>query len=178
MSTEPWKKCGTCKKPIAYGQKYWKCNVSTCNRARFQLVFCTLHCWDAHVPVMNHRSAWADEMVAPSRPQPAAGGFAALPSGGSAPRPRAESTDQPRTSDASSRRRVSRPDAGPATDSGEKDILIVASKLKNYIRKRSGMNTSADVLEVLSDEVRALCDDAIHQAGAEGRKTVKGRDFR
>ena len=57
------------------------------------------------------------------------------------------------------------------------EVLVVASKLKNYIRAKSGMNTSASVLGVLSEKVRLLCDQAIESARADGRKTVKDRDF-
>jgi len=57
------------------------------------------------------------------------------------------------------------------------EILVVASKLKNYIRAKSGMNTSASVLGVLSQKVMQLCDQAIENARADGRKTVKDRDF-
>jgi histone H3/H4 len=57
------------------------------------------------------------------------------------------------------------------------DVLIVASKLKNYIRAQSGMNTSGGVAQVLSDRVRRLCDEAIENAKREGRKTVMDRDF-
>ena len=53
------------------------------------------------------------------------------------------------------------------------DTLIVASKLKNYIKAKSGMNTSANVMDRLSDLVRNLCDDAIMTARKEERKTVE-----
>ena len=59
----------------------------------------------------------------------------------------------------------------------DKEILIVASKLKAYVREKSGMNTSANVLDALSDKVRNLCDDAIAKARQDGRKTVLDRDF-
>lgn len=62
------------------------------------------------------------------------------------------------------------------TGSG-KEILVVASKLKNYIRAASGMNTSSAVIDVLSDKIRQLCDQAIDSAKREGRKTVMDRDF-
>jgi len=39
------------------------------------------------------------------------------------------------------------------------------------------MNTSDGVLDVLSDSVRALCDEAIRSAQRDGRKTVMDRDF-
>ena len=59
---------------------------------------------------------------------------------------------------------------------GDQDVLIVASKLKAYI-KGSGMSTSANVMPKLSDIVRKLCDEAIENAQKDGRKTVMDRDF-
>ena len=53
------------------------------------------------------------------------------------------------------------------------EVLVVASKLKSYIREKSGMNTSASVLTALSDRIRELCDQAIENARNDGRKTVK-----
>ena len=152
-----WRTCSSCKKPIAHRARYWVCSVSTCNRARSSYVFCSVPCWDAHVPVMNHRSAWAEERRAP-----------------------AESVADTHEAPASgARRRIARKSA-PATKSTEDDeILIVASRLKAYInRKSGGMNTSADVLPVLSDLVREAALDAIDAARADARKTVKARDFK
>jgi len=57
------------------------------------------------------------------------------------------------------------------------EVLVVASKLKNYIRAKSGMNTSSAVMEALSNKIRQLCDQAIENAKSEGRKTVMDRDF-
>jgi len=67
------------------------------------------------------------------------------------------------------------PPAVTLTDA-ERDVLIVVSKLKKYIKDRSGMNCSDAVAEVLSDHVRALCDDSIRAAGRDERKTVLDRD--
>jgi len=61
--------------------------------------------------------------------------------------------------------------------SDNNEILVVASKLKNYIRSKSDMNTSASVMEVVSDRIRAMCDQAIENARNDKRKTVKDRDF-
>jgi len=61
--------------------------------------------------------------------------------------------------------------------SDKNDILVVASKLKNYIRSKSDMNTSASVMEVVSDRIREMCDQAIENARNDKRKTVKDRDF-
>jgi len=55
-------------------------------------------------------------------------------------------------------------------------MLIVVSKMKKYIKDRSGMNTSDAVADALGDHVRLICDDAIRTAAADGRKTVLDRD--
>ena len=60
---------------------------------------------------------------------------------------------------------------------GDGDILVVVSKMKAYIREKSGMNTSGNVAPVLSDAIRTLCDQAIERAKKAGRKTVMDRDF-
>ena len=62
-------------------------------------------------------------------------------------------------------------------ETGGGETLVVASKLKNYIRGKSGMNTSGAVIEVLSNKLRSLCDQAIENAKRDGRKTVMDRDF-
>ena len=63
--------------------------------------------------------------------------------------------------------------------SGEipREVLVVTSKVKHYIKDKSGMNTAGNVPEILSDQVRRLCDQAIENAKREGRKTVMDRDF-
>jgi histone H3/H4 len=54
---------------------------------------------------------------------------------------------------------------------------VVASKLKKYIKERSGMNTSDSVMEVLSKLLRELSVSALRHAAEDGRKTVLDRDF-
>ncbi len=61
-----WKKCSSCKNPIHFGGNYWACNVSTCNRPRTFLAFCTVSCWDAHLGSVRHRETWAEEKKAPT----------------------------------------------------------------------------------------------------------------
>ena len=58
----------------------------------------------------------------------------------------------------------------------DRDILIVVSKLKKYIKDRSGMNCSDAVADVISDHVRVICDDSIRAAARDERKTVLDRD--
>lgn len=57
------------------------------------------------------------------------------------------------------------------------EILIVVSKLKNYIKAQSEMNTSGNVADKLSAILRRMCDTAIANAKRDGRKTVMDRDF-
>ena len=65
-----------------------------------------------------------------------------------------------------------------AASPAPQEVLVVASKLKAYIKARSDMNTSGTVMDVLSAKLRELCNDAIDQARSEGRKTVLDRDFK
>jgi histone H3/H4 len=67
--------------------------------------------------------------------------------------------------------------ANAAEQEQQVEVLVVASKLKNYIRSKSGMNTSSAVMEALSNKIRQLCDQAIENAKSDGRKTVMDRDF-
>ena len=54
---------------------------------------------------------------------------------------------------------------------------MVASKIKKYIKDKSGFNTSSQVFEQLSHQVELICLDAIKQAVDSKRKTVLDRDF-
>lgn len=58
------------------------------------------------------------------------------------------------------------------------EVLIVVSKLKNYIKQTSGLSTAGTVPEVLTSAIKTLCEDAIENAKKEGRKTVMDRDFK
>lgn len=62
-----WKVCSTCRKAIAFDTAYYACSVSTCNRKRTALYFCSVPCWDAHLPEARHRDAWATEERSPKR---------------------------------------------------------------------------------------------------------------
>lgn len=57
------------------------------------------------------------------------------------------------------------------------NVLVVASKVKTYIKEKSGMNTSASVMEALTKVVERECNKAIENAKSDKRKTVMDRDF-
>ncbi|MDW8281189.1 MAG: hypothetical protein RMK29_05725 [Myxococcales bacterium] len=42
--------------------------MSTCNAGRLKFYFCSLPCWEAHLPTARHRSASAIEEIATRRP--------------------------------------------------------------------------------------------------------------
>jgi hypothetical protein len=76
-------------------------------------------------------------------------------------------------------RRLVRPAAAPssAAPAAPAEVLIIASRLKDYVRAKSGYNTSDRVLEPLSEIVRRVCDQAIENARRDGRMTVLDRDI-
>lgn len=163
-----WRKCSSCRAPIDFGATYWKCSVSTCQRSRTALYFCSVSCWDAHLATANHREAWAVEDRAPSK-----AAWEAEQAEGSAPPPRA-----PAAQKTSAPRKVVGVRSQPGESvAGPRDILIVVSKLKKYIKETSGMRTSDTCAEALSDHVRRLCDAAIRRAAEDERQTVLDRDF-
>jgi hypothetical protein len=189
---QTWKRCNTCKRPIAFRAPYFACSVSTCNRKATDFAFCSVGCWDAHVPLFRHRDSWADEKTAPTPEEWAREQRGetrrAAPSQPTSPRPVATSPTVIRrpgaaapTSGSQPAATETQPDASPGDGASAdipRDVLVVISKLKLYIRAISGMNTSDDVVGPLSDRLRLLCDDAVERARDDGRKTVMARDFR
>jgi hypothetical protein len=211
--SESWLKCSACRKDIGFSTVHWVCSVSTCNRSRTRLVFCSVSCWDSHVATLRHRDAWAVEARSPTRERwqaeisqeertagPSASTVSSTSTASAARLPAApvHPSSSPVTPAvtpvaASSagdpvRRRVvadasgaaspgaSVPEGPVLTPDVEREVLIVVSKMKKYIRDRSGMNCSDAVAEAISDHVRALCDDAIRTAARDSRKTVLDRD--
>lgn len=57
------------------------------------------------------------------------------------------------------------------------EILVVASKVKKLIKDKSGMNSSANVMDALTKIVEQEVSKAIARANADKRKTVMDRDF-
>jgi oligoendopeptidase F len=115
--------------------------------------------------LLRHRDAWSLEKTAPSREE--------------------WQREQDEEQQAQERReaRAAAPPPAPSALAPRgsvdvpHDVLVVASKLKAYVRARSGMNTSDAVIDVLSDKLRELCDRAVEKAVQAGRKTLLDRDF-
>jgi hypothetical protein len=176
LDDDVWMLCSACRKPIPFGATHWVCSVSTCNRDRTRLVFCSVACWDSHLSTLRHRDAWAVEAQAPSRGETARvvrDEPRLAPAAASRP-PAAPAASPPRPAAAS----VTAHAGGPALSNSydHDEVLVVVSKVKKYIRDRSGMNTSDAVAEALGAHVRKVCDDAIRNALRDGRKTVLDRD--
>lgn len=145
-----WRKCGVCKKEIGLGSAYQKCSISTCRKS----AFCSVDCWAVHDSVMGHKSAYAEEELAPRNNEEE--------------RPRRRIVAGKRPSEVSSGSHGDLP----------LDTLIVVSKLKAYVKAKSDFNTSGDVADELSKFVRVIVNEAIEEARAEGRKTLMARDFK
>jgi hypothetical protein len=58
----------------------------------------------------------------------------------------------------------------------KKESLVVASKVKAYIKSKK-MMTSSDAIEAISDNVYCLLDAAIIRTKANRRSTVKAQDL-
>jgi hypothetical protein len=144
-----YRKCSSCKKEIGFGKLYQICEISSCKKH----AFCSVNCWNLHNEVMGHKSAGAIEMRAP---------FTSLIE---------EETEK------LPRRIIVSQNSSSLNNNVPQEILIVASKLKEYIKEKHDLSTSAQVMEVLSDKVRDLVDRASQNAKNEGRKTLMDRDF-
>ncbi|MEM7151522.1 MAG: hypothetical protein AAF799_01725 [Myxococcota bacterium] len=178
-----WKRCSTCRGPIAFASTFYVCSVSTCNRKRTTYRFCSVACWEEHLPMMRHREAWAVEETSPKHAQSPA--QAQAPARKPAQRPTAEvsamsASPRAKERDPSAPRRRIRVGSAPkpAVDDPKSDeVLVVVSRFKSHVRERYGVNTSDGVFGVLSDHLRDVCRQAVDNARADGRKTVMDRDF-
>jgi hypothetical protein len=118
-----------------------------------------------HLPGANHREAWAVERRAPTKPDAEAGRTPA-------PKKSAKAAE----SRPARRILVSPPTAKKKTEDVPREVLIVASRLKDYVRAKSGYNTSDRVLDPLSEIVRQIVDQTIENARRDGRMTILDRD--
>jgi hypothetical protein len=144
-----WRKCGSCKKEIHFGSEYQVCGSSSCQK----FAYCSIDCWSLHNSIMNHKNGWSEDRIAPLKDN--------------APVKRLIITPKSPTT-------TNEVEVNKAL---ENEILIVASKLKQYIKDKHDLNTSADVMEILSTKVRRLTDQAVIKAKSDNRKTLMGRDF-
>src|ERR1044071_7608151 len=119
-----YRRCTTCKDPIAFEARYFKCSVSTCNRKRLTLVFCSVSCWEAHQADARHRDAGAEEARAPNR--------AAWERELRDERQRTENREPARSA----------PRMQSVSHSISHEALVVSTRLKAYIHERAGMSTS------------------------------------
>ncbi|HLB74511.1 MAG TPA: hypothetical protein VJJ98_10865 [Sedimentisphaerales bacterium] len=58
----------------------------------------------------------------------------------------------------------------------KRDSLIVASKVKAYVKSKK-MMTSSDALEAISEKVYCMLDSAVARTQANRRSTVKPQDL-
>jgi hypothetical protein len=133
------------------------------------LFFCSVECFDGHVPGARHRDAWAEKNQSPTRQE-----YEREQAEEAAALARAETREAAPA--VAAVRPSPRPAPAPAA-AMPREVLIVVSKLKGYVRARSGMNTSDNVVDALSDHLRRLCDRAVANAERDGRRTVMDRDF-
>jgi hypothetical protein len=160
MNGDPaaWHSCSTCRGDIGFEEPYYVCSVSTCTRNPTDFRFCSVECWETHAATLRHRDACPVEKTSPNREE-------WLRENPPRPLPDREIEEESEEAVALNEEGVPR------------DVLVVISKLKGYIRARSGMNTSDAVIPLLSDHLRRVCDRAIRRAARDGRKTVMDRDF-
>lgn len=67
---EPFGVCSMCRKALSIGDRIYRCSVSTCNSGRVKFFFCSVACWDAHLPTARHRNASAIEEIAKKENKP------------------------------------------------------------------------------------------------------------
>lgn len=122
--------------------------MSGCRARATNYVFCSVPCWDAHIPTERHRpdTAAAIEKRAPRN---------------------AEESEKLE----GGKRIIVQDDK-----LGEDELLVVVSKVRKYVAEKSGLNTSASAYEALTNRIKRLCDRAIEEARRQGRKTVMDRD--
>ena len=58
----------------------------------------------------------------------------------------------------------------------QREVLVVASKVKAYIKSK-GMMCSSDAVQALSDKIHCMLDSACERTEANRRSTVKPQDL-
>ena len=62
-------------------------------------------------------------------------------------------------------------------NSNIEEALVVASKVKKFIKDEAQLSTSAQAIDQLTVRVQTICLKAIENAKNDKRKTVMDRDF-
>jgi histone H3/H4 len=119
--------------------------------------------------MLRHREAWAEEQKSPTEREWA---DEQAREQQEAERAKAQADQTPITHAVTKEPRMSN-----EVPEVTKEVLVVVSKVKSYIRASSGMNTSDAVTEALSELVRNAADQAVAKAKSDGRKTVMARDI-
>lgn len=58
----------------------------------------------------------------------------------------------------------------------KKEILVVQSKVREYLKSKGDFNIGSDLVGAVSDRIEMMLDDAARRAGDNGRKTIQARD--
>jgi histone H3/H4 len=58
---------------------------------------------------------------------------------------------------------------------GKKEVLVVASKVKKFVKEAHGMSCSAALMETLSAAVEKVVNEAVEEAKRDKKKTVMPR---
>src|SRR5207248_9749836 len=111
------------------------CSTSTSNRKHNGFFFCAVSCWDAHVPMMRHRESWAEQHTAPTR----------------------EAVEREQQAEQAPHKASGTPAVRSGTAGSSQDVLIVVSKLKQYIKQQAAMNTADTVNEQHPRSSRQNC---------------------
>ncbi|HOM60944.1 MAG TPA: hypothetical protein PLX18_04335 [Anaerohalosphaeraceae bacterium] len=64
----------------------------------------------------------------------------------------------------------------PAAKGSKTEMLVVASKVKTYIKSK-GMMTASDTLGALNEKIYKVLDAAVQRTQANRRSTVKPQDL-
>lgn len=58
------------------------------------------------------------------------------------------------------------------------EVLVVASKIKKFVKDKSGFSTSSQVFDQLTNRIYMSCKASAEEAQKNKRKTVMDRDFK
>jgi len=74
------------------------------------------------------------------------------------------------------KKKATKKKAAKKTAKKDREVLVVASKVKDYIKSK-GLQSSADVVPALSDAIYAMLDAAAGRTQGNNRATVRPYDL-